>query len=530
MTETICDTSLVDAQNVIVTVSATTAPVEPGGTLRTDTLADSVLILMGMTVLQRLVGFTRSVLVCRWMSPQELGQWDMAFGFLILAGPLAILGLPGSFGRYVEYFRQRGQLRTFLWRTTTVTAVLSVMAAAVLALRPQWFSRFVFGDDNHLSQITLMAGGLLVIIAYMFMTELFTALRLYRVSSGLQFFNSLSFATLSVVLLLAWRPTATSMLLAYAGACLLAALAALVWVRRVWRELPPVPRPTGHREFWRKLIPFAMWVWTTNWLTNLFEIADRYMLLHFGPFSPAVAMEQVGHYHSARVVPILLVSVAGLMGSLLLPHLSHDWETGRRDEVSRRVNMTVKLFGLLLIAGGATILLASPLLFGVVFQGKYDGGLAVLPLTLAYCCWFAMALLVESYLWCSEHAGLGSLAFAVALVVNIAFNLLLVPSYGLYGAVVATALANVAGLLLVYAFGQMCGLRLVRGTWIVSALPLLFLLGPLATGLGLLTVLGFAIFSSALFSSAEKQSLAEIRDQYLDKFRAWRHQTSISSS
>ena len=44
-------------------VLATPAP------LRTDTLADSVLILLALAVVQRLVGFVRAVLFCRWLTP-----------------------------------------------------------------------------------------------------------------------------------------------------------------------------------------------------------------------------------------------------------------------------------------------------------------------------------------------------------------------------------------------------------------------------------------------------------------------------
>src|SRR6476660_1611216 len=91
--------------------------------LRSDTLADSVAILFALTAVQRLVGFGRSVLFCSWLDPEELGQWDTAFAFLMLAAPIAVLSLPGSFGRYVEYYRQRGQLRTFLRRTSLATTL-----------------------------------------------------------------------------------------------------------------------------------------------------------------------------------------------------------------------------------------------------------------------------------------------------------------------------------------------------------------------------------------------------------------------
>ena len=84
---------------------------------QTDTLADSVLILLALSVVQRLIGFVRAVLFCRWLDAEQLGLWDMAFSFLMLAAPLAVLAIPGAFGRYLEHYRQRGQLHTFLRRT-----------------------------------------------------------------------------------------------------------------------------------------------------------------------------------------------------------------------------------------------------------------------------------------------------------------------------------------------------------------------------------------------------------------------------
>ena len=68
---------------------------------RTDTLAQSVVLMLALIVAQRLIGFVRTVLFCRWLDPVELGEWDMALAFFSLAAPLAVLGVSGSFGRYV---------------------------------------------------------------------------------------------------------------------------------------------------------------------------------------------------------------------------------------------------------------------------------------------------------------------------------------------------------------------------------------------------------------------------------------------
>ena len=91
---------------------------------RTDTLLGSVVILLGLTVVQRLVGFVRAVLFCRWLDAEQLGLWDMAFSFLLIAAPLAVAAIPGAFGRYIEYYRRRGQLRPFLRRAALWCALL----------------------------------------------------------------------------------------------------------------------------------------------------------------------------------------------------------------------------------------------------------------------------------------------------------------------------------------------------------------------------------------------------------------------
>ena len=88
----------------------------PGSWLRGETFAQGFILMIALTGGQRLIGFVRGVLFCRWLPAEELGAWDLAFGFLLLAAPLAVLGIPGAFGRYVEHYRQRGQLPPMGWR------------------------------------------------------------------------------------------------------------------------------------------------------------------------------------------------------------------------------------------------------------------------------------------------------------------------------------------------------------------------------------------------------------------------------
>jgi len=222
----------------------------------------------------------------------------------------------------------------------------------------------------------------------------------------------------------------------------LAAAGGVFWLVRNWRSIPGDAAPPPHRELWSKLLPFAAWTWVSSLMANLFVIADRYMIVHCSRGSASEALAQVGEYHSARVLPTLLVSIALILSPMITAHWSHDWEAGRRDRVRARLNLTLKLFGFGLAIAAVGILLAAPVLFRGVFQGKFAEGLAVLPWTLTYCVWFAAIIIAQTYLLCREKAYLSSIALFAGLVGNVGLNLLLLPRLGLLGAVLATTIAN----------------------------------------------------------------------------------------
>ena len=500
-------------------MSNSTNPSSSKSPLRVDSLADSVMVLLTLPIVQRLVGFVRGVLLCRWLEPDELGRWDMAFSFLMLAAPLAVLGLPGSFGRYAEYFRQRGHLRLFVRRTTLASAMLAGTAIGTAWVWQEQLSLLVFGSAEHGPLVATLLVALSAVIAYNFLVELITALRMARLSAYMQFVNSMLFATVAIGLMLVGRLDAGAVVIAYGVASLLSSLVVLYWLRSASRGAPQTANSAPPQTFWSKLAPFAAWIWLTNLLWNLFEMIDRYMIIHFSGLSAGEAIVQIGHYHSSRVVPLLMVAVAGLIGRVILPHLSHDWEAGRRRRVGQRLNLTLKLLALAMFAGSVAVLFAAPLLFDWAFAGKYDGGLAVLPWTLTYCIWLGIGAVAHSYLWCAEKARLGCLAMGVGLIVNIGLNLLLLPPLGLLGAVLATTVANAISLAMLLWLSSRLGMRLHRATIVLLMTPLVLGFGPLVAAAVLLAVLLEVATRDRLLNRSEKRLLAEVGSGYVEKAR-----------
>jgi len=435
-----------------------------------------VIILLVATVVQRTIGLGRGVVFCRWLTPESLGEWELTYSFLMLAAPLAVLGVPGSFGRYAEHYRQRGHLRTFVRRAAGGTAVCTAIAVTLVAWFAPALSQLMFGRVDETTLVHGIGLCLGAVILQHTLTSLLAALRLYRIVTALNFVQSVLFAAISLGLL--WsRPTIASIVWGYSIASLVASAGAIVWAWPALGGLEPAADELGHSEFWGKLMRFAFFVWATNLLTNLFAVIDRYMLVHCAGLSPAEALEQVGHYHTSRVVPLLLVSVTELLNGLLMPYLSHDWESGRREHAAARLNLAVKLTSVGMLAAGTCILAAAPFLFHVVLQGRYDEGLAVLPWTMAGCVWYGIYLIAQNYLWCAEKTWLATTPLALGLTANVLLNFALLPSYGLHGAVLAIAVSTALCLATSLVLSAKHGMQLDAGTWALA-------ISPAAIGLG----------------------------------------------
>ena len=477
--------------------------------MRSDTLADGIIILLGFTIVQRSVGFVRAILFCRWLDAEQLGEWDMAFGFLMLAAPMSVLALSSSFRRYTEHYRQQGLLRQFLSRTSVVHFVLAGISVAFVVIARSWVSTLVFGAPDREELVVLMALCLGAIIAYHYFLDLFGALRNARLLAGLQFANSLVFAVVGVVLLAAWRCDASSVVIAFGVACTVCSAIATVILRRVLHGISDAASSEPRSALWRKILPFVGWVSLANFMGSTFDVADRYMIIHFSAYSPSEALAQVGLYHSCRVVPLLLVSVVAMAGSIITPHLSHDWETGCRQRVSTRLQLLLKLFGFGLTVVCVAILFVAPLMFDVAFQGKFVGALDILPWTLAYCSWFALFSLLQNYVWCCEKAYTATVALLTGVVLNVCLNLLLLPSMGLLGAVLATASANIVALAFLFLLCSRLGLGLDRSVWIAVALPVSVCLGPWSASVVLAAVALEAATGNFLLNDDEKQQFVD---------------------
>src|SRR4029079_4568115 len=367
----------------------------------------------------------------------------------------------------------------------------------------------IFDNSNDSKLVMVLAASLAAVILHHFLEALFSALRKFSIVSTMHFCQSISFAVISMVLVWSWRPAAESIIIGYGVACLLSVVGILVWKGRALLAEAPPDIGIPSREF-APVIRFAFWVWLINLFCHLFGIVDRYMLLHYSGLDNDAALGLLGDYHASRVIPILFLSVADLLGGAVMPYLSHDWERGLRQQVSDLVNAILKITSLVMLAGGVVVLWTAPFIFHMAFAGKLDNGLAVMPWTMTYCVWYSLLLVAQNYAWCAEKARHAILPLIVGLAINVLIDLALIPTWGLLGAVVGTTVSTGIAITVLYGINWLAGMQLQRGMVLFTIAPAA-LCGGAWSGLAALVILGaWMPFSRALVTDAERDSLAKL--------------------
>jgi O-antigen/teichoic acid export membrane protein len=326
----------------------------------------------------------------------------------------------------------------------------------------------------------------------------------------MQFLQSVLFTLASVIWLYCGGGMAGVISL-YGATTLVASIPAVFGLARSWTNFQTPQATAESSPFWRKLLPYAFTLWVMNLLANVFELTDRYMLLHWNATGPEFGQKLVGQYHSSLIIPSLIVSVASLVAGVVMPYLVTDWEQGRRRRVGERLRRMLLGATFAFTGTGILAILFGEWIYEDVLQGRYSDGLSVLPMVLVFSIWSALAAIAQNYLWVSDQGRRVGYVLTVGVSANFVLNAILIPRVGLQGAVVGTCLSHGTVLLGILWANLRSGMRCDHALLWVILLPASLLAGPMLSSLLLIAV--------ALTSSHCKRYFGELVDSARGQLR-----------
>lgn len=484
-----------------------------------------VIYALTLTVIQRGLGFLRGVLFCKLMTDQQLGQFSMIYSALMTLAPFAVLGLPGTFGRFVGEYRGRGQLGSFLKTIGQICCLSTTALIIAMLIWPRFFCYHILGGTDQIGLMYAAACTLALVTLSNYLTSLVESLQQIRLATIMRFVGGVSFTILGVLMLWVLDPGRATFwaVAAFAASCLLGALPAWLFLRRNRTSFENVATAKFPSDLWWRLLPFAAWWWLNNLFHNMYEITDRYMLIHWSNHTLDEVQSLVGQYHAGRVVPLLMVGVASMLSGLLLPYVAAAYMQGRLAKAREQLNWSIKLMSLAMLVVNAGLLLFSKLLFDVLLEGRYEEGLAVLPLTMVYCAWFSLMTISQDFLWVSERGKFANLAMGLGIATNVVCNALLIPGFGLWGAVAATTIGNGLGIALLFGLNAKFQCSPDRGSWLALLLPLILLLSPTYCLLATVVATAWIAIFNVYFTVQDKRQLSEfVNERLLSRLRKHR--------
>ncbi len=485
-----------------------------------DSFALGITFALAVTVGQRVIGFLRSILFCRLLTDQQLGQWSLVWGFLMLLPPLMVLGLPGCFGKYTEFYAQRGSARTFVLRIGLVSGVATLVGSMVFLLFPEYFAHWLLGDGNATGLIVCVAVTLIGVTISNFAYTLLESIRQVRLVSLMRFVIVAAFTLIGSLTIWVTDRAVEGMTLAYGLSCLISLFPAAWFYWRCRKSIWSHQESTlPHRTMWKRILPFAGWLWLSNLLSNSLELIDRYLLLRLCSGTFEVAQSHVGQYHSSRIIPALLASVATVIAGLMLPYLSKLWEAGKKNEAAHQLNLTFKLLGIAYTAAGIVVLAFAPYFYDTVLQGRYSDGLAIFPATMLTYTWLSLFVVSQEYLWVAERGRWISIALAVGLGLSTCISFFTIPVWNLWGAVISGVCGSLFLVTSTMWLNHRQGCTTDKGIWLVIVLPVLLLVEPILAATVLALICGLALTSDVLFSRDEKQAGVELVANLSNRFK-----------
>ncbi|MFO0943749.1 MAG: oligosaccharide flippase family protein [Pirellulales bacterium] len=436
-----------------------------------DAFAAGVVAMLVINIAQRLVGLVRNLGFSMFLPEDQLGLWSLANSFFVIAPPFIVLGLPGSFGKFVEHYRQNGDLKGYLRQVAVVCGVALLVAAICLLINHDSASIVLYGQTQPFNIIAWTVITLVVLTFHNFLYDIVLSLRQVRLVSLMQFVNSFAFCILGVTGIYYFQTWAV-LLPCFAISYLLAIIPGIYGLGVLRGEFNQCNSSSDSIGIWKRVVPFAIALWATNLLTNAFELSDRFMLLHFSGGDPQIGQAHVGQFYTGRILPNLLLSLAMMFSGIFLPYLSADWERKQFDRIHRSMNNMLTLMSIAFTGLSVGALAASPILFDIFLSGRFGPAQAILPLGMMQATWSGITMIASAYLFCAEKGRQNAILLAIGLALNICLNWPLIDWLGLYGAALATTSAN--AVLFILICWRLCreGCPISGRTMLLCCLPL----------------------------------------------------------
>ena len=420
-------------------------------------------IVFTAVVATGLISFLLRIFLARSLSVTEYGLFYAVFALVSFFTLFHDLGLRSALVKYIPEFEVRKRSDKI-----KSSMVLTLLFQAVLAFSVT-MALFTFSDQIALAIFRTAEASLVIkILSVWFFTAIFRYL-FRSVFQGFQ--NMLAYASMEFLNILFVLLSAILLVgvvgvgiegaaLSYLLASLIVAALGMILLRRgypqVLREKVQITKPLI-----KKLFAFALPVFIGGLGGLVIGYTDTLTITVFR------TLPEVGFYQTAQPAARMLWYFSTSLTVILFPMISELWARRERKLLRNALHFLTK-FSFILIIPTALIFIAFPdIVINLLFGPRYLAGTTVLQILSGAAIVYMLYAILVSVINGIGKPIINTKVVALMASLNLAGNLVLIPTYGIEGAAIATFSAYTLGLVLMFYYTR----KLVKFT--VPALSLL---------------------------------------------------------
>lgn len=383
-----------------------------------------MLILGWVTLL--ITGYVIQVWLGRTFGPETYGLYGVVTSVLMWLEIFVITGLPYSVQKFVSSDEKNAY--SILWTAGRVQAVLIGILFLVGFIAAPFLANLFPKVTEHTRLPFYFRIAFLHLIFYGFFhlfISLQNGLRRFNIQAGLFALYALSKVVL-VILLVSLFKSLTAALLAGGGASLVGAVVGFLFVK------DRVPRPDYKRD---ELIRFAAPTLIFTLAVNILLSIDLWVVTAYWGDKAS------GFYTASGMISrIPYFVVLGLSGAVL-PTISNQLSAQAKKAVKGTIELSLRFLLIFSMPVAILISLYSQQIMTLLYTGDYAPAGNILSMLIWGIVFLSFLLLLTTILIADHRPRLASGIALSAVVLDVVFNLWLVPHYGPAGGAVATTLA-----------------------------------------------------------------------------------------
>lgn len=398
----------------------------------------SAIIFMVLTTLGSIALYVWRLLLAHELSPTEMGLFFAVFGFISLVGGIREFGTTSAAVKYVTEYRTKKrfrEMREMVWWMFVWQLAIFLIAAVGVIIFSNWLVNDYFRDARSFPLMLWLLVLALITVVETFFFTVFQGFKATKEFSMMGFLRG-AFALIFTFLFLrmGWGVLAPAV-----GYVVALGLVMLVSCWYLWRLHPQffTEFPRLRWRNFRTLARFAIPVTVGLMGTWAISYVDTVVITYFR------TLEEVGLYAVAFSLVMVMRQLPKALSIIVFP-VSVELYTLRDARLTEGIRKLQKYLLVATLPLGLGLIAYGHVALNILFPGSYIAALDILRLLTIAFVLFAIVAVNSSILLGLGKPRAYSLVMVVGAIVNVAFDVILAPTYGLWGIGIANILCQIA--------------------------------------------------------------------------------------